>query len=139
MADEVEDVLDRDYLFLISFAKTYYPYVTGERDKALCNRWLSKLCSERAKGISRKRNRNTFLAYFLMNLQEGKMSGPFTKPPDDGPLPQARDIFTTPKEPETLPSEEETSSGKNLSSSSREEKKHTLANSSLVGSNEIID
>ena len=103
MEDEsyAEDILDQDYLFLINFAKTYYACVAEGRDKTLANQWLSKLCSEKVQGISQKRNRNSFLAYFLMNLQDGKMTGPFGKPPEDGPLPEARAIFASSAEPES--------------------------------------
>ncbi|KAF7386404.1 hypothetical protein HZH68_013536 [Vespula germanica] len=92
---EIEEILDQDFLQFISLAKTYYTEILDEKDKLLCMQWLTKLCGEKAKGISSKRNRNIYLSQLLMNMQEKKMAGPFLSPPGDKPLPPARNIFSS--------------------------------------------
>lgn len=119
MAGKVEERLDQHYLFFISFVNTYYPFITNERDKKLCDQWMTKLCSEKVYGVSRKRNRNSFLAYFLMNLQEQKMTGPFSKPPEDGPLPDAKIIFGNADSPESIASADEAVQGDGFSTFSQ--------------------
>ncbi|XP_024936710.1 uncharacterized protein LOC112493786 [Cephus cinctus] len=90
---EIEETLDRDFLLFMTLAKTYYPQIVDQRDITLCTQWLSKLCGEKVEGIYQKRNRNVFLTHLLMNMQEGKMAGPFFKPPGEGPLPASNTVF----------------------------------------------
>lgn len=115
MAEEaqIEENLDRDFLLFMSLTKTYFPQLVDRKDITLCTQWLSKLCGEKVEGISQKRNRNLYLSHLLMNMQEGKMGGPFLKPPGDGALPTATAVFGPPAPEESITEEAENIIGKN--------------------------
>ncbi|KAI4486292.1 hypothetical protein M0802_012397 [Mischocyttarus mexicanus] len=108
---EIEEVLDYDFLQFISLAKTYYTELLDEKDKLLCMQWLTKLCGEKVKGVTYKRNRNIYLLQLLMNMQENKMTGPFLMPPGDKPLPPAKSIFISQDSGKISPSKIETGVG----------------------------
>lgn len=109
---EIEEILDNDFLQFVSLAKTYYTEILDEKDKLLCMQWLTKLCGEKAKGISSKRSRNIYLSQLLMNMQEKKMAGPFLYPPGDKALPPARSIFSSQDSDKISLSKMETEPGK---------------------------
>lgn len=114
MAEEmqIEENLDRDFLLFMSLTKTYFPQISDEKDIALCTQWLSKLCGEKVEGISQKRNRNLYLSHLLMNMQEGRMAGPFSKPPMDGTLSTATAVFGPAPAEETITDDGENIIGK---------------------------
>ncbi|GJQ82431.1 hypothetical protein Trydic_g11845 [Trypoxylus dichotomus] len=90
---EIENKLDEDYLFYLSFTTSFLHRLTDPSDIIKCQAWMEKLCGAPFYGVDQKRYRNIFLSNLVLCMQEGKLTGPFVESAQDVDLSDASKYF----------------------------------------------
>ncbi|GLH08445.1 uncharacterized protein LOC108732868, partial [Gryllus bimaculatus] len=88
----MEEKLDQDFLFYLTFTKSFFRNLIDKYDVELCQAWLKRLCSETT-GVAAKRCRNIYLSQLVLAMQEGKLRGPFQQLPPVGHLASPQCVF----------------------------------------------
>ncbi|KAI4468961.1 hypothetical protein MML48_2g00002950 [Holotrichia oblita] len=90
---DLENKLDEDFLFYLSFTNSFLHRLPEPGDIAKCQAWMAKLCGTPCVGVEQKRYRNIFLSNLVLCMQEGKLAGPFIENPQGIHLADAAEYF----------------------------------------------
>lgn len=77
------DIYDEEFYNNLQIARTLVNQIRSRRDKDICGKWISKLCSLKSDDVVVKKNRNAFFKYMLFILHKAAQKDLETPQYDD--------------------------------------------------------
>ncbi|XP_018323905.1 uncharacterized protein LOC108736109 [Agrilus planipennis] len=76
MTYALRGIYDEEFNRYLQLSKTLVKQIKTTKDKEICTKWISKLCTLDSKDPVVKKNRNHFFRYMLNVLKKGVQEGP---------------------------------------------------------------